>query len=157
MTNERFICEFREEIDSIIVKDTEQGWFFPVDSEIQAQTLKDKFNDLLTKSEPQSIDDYFREWDKAIIELNNKSIELINLKETYAEKEQEILTTVDFKEIYGANNEKVRRNHIKKELKPLEDSKNELETRISYLQRRIDFIKNLMAMQRTLLEIGEIE
>lgn len=157
MTTERFIFEFREELARYIVKDTAVGWFFPVDSEIQAKELKDKFNDLSGNSEPQSIDDYFREWEKSINELNDISIELINLKETYAQMEQDIIENTDFKEIYGANNQKVRDNHVKNELKDLVDKKHDLELRIDYLKRRIDFIKNVMAMQRALIEAGVIE
>lgn len=104
-----------------------------------------------------TIDDYFREWEKSIDDLKTTHIELINLKETYAQLEQDIVENTDFKELYGANNQKVRDNHVKNELKDLVDKKHELELKHEYLSRRIDFIKNLMAMQRTLIKSGAID
>lgn len=127
---------------------------------VKSENVDCKFDDLLNElseeivRESKTIDDYFKEWEKYIRELSEKEIDLINLKETYAEQEQEILSNTDFKELYGANNDKVRKNHIKKELKSLEDAKNDLIISTEYLKRRIDFIKSIMAMQRTLIEHG---
>lgn len=127
---------------------------------VKSENVDCKFDDLLNELSEEivrgskTIDDYFKEWEKYIRELSEKEIDLINLKETYAEQEQEILSNTDFKELYGANNDKVRKNHIKKELKSLEDAKNDLIVSIDYLKRRIDFIKSIMAMQRTLIEHG---
>ena len=124
--------------------------------EREADFLAEKMNSLVSKSN-NTIEDYFKEWEKAINELSHKEVELTNLKEVYAEKEQEILTNTDFKELYGANNDKVRKNHVKKTLQAMTDAKQDLEISIDYLKRRIDFIKNLMSMQRTLLECGVLE
>lgn len=130
---------------------------------VKSENVDCKFDDLLNElseeivRESKTIDDYFKEWEKYIRELSEKEIDLINLKETYAEQEQEILSNTDFKELYGANNDKVRKNHIKKELKSLEDAKNDLIVSIEYLKRRIDFVKNIMAMQRTLISSGVLE
>ena len=68
--------------------------------------------------------------------------------------EQDILNNTDFKELYGRNNESVRKAHIKNELKDLVDTKHDLELRINFLKRRIEYIKELMRMQETLLEYG---
>ena len=130
---------------------------------VKSENVDCKFDDLLNElseeivRESKTIDDYFKEWESAIIELSEKEVDLINLKELYSEQEQEILSNTDFKELYGANNDKVRKNHIKKELKSLEDAKNDLIVSIDYLKRRIDFIKNIMAMQRTLIDSGVLE
>lgn len=108
-----------------------------------------------TSTKPKgTVEDYFHEWEDAIQELSDKEVELINLKEIYREREQEIIATTDFKELYGANNEKVRKNHIEKTLQAMTDAKHDLEISIDYLKRRIDFIKNLMNMQRSLIESG---
>lgn len=104
-----------------------------------------------------TIQDYFQEWEVAIEELKVKETERINLKETYSQLEQEIIDNTDFKELYGANNQKVRDNHVRNELKDLIDKKHDLELRINYLIRRIDFIKSLMRMQGILLESGVVE
>lgn len=130
---------------------------------VKSENVDCRFDDLLNEisvelmRENLTIDDYFREWEKSIDDLKTTHIELINLKETYAQLEQEIVENTDFKELYGANNQKVRDNHVKNELKDLVDKKHELKLKSEYLSRRIDFIKNLMAMQRTLIESGAIE
>lgn len=130
---------------------------------VKSEKVDCRFDDLLNEisvelmRENLTIDDYFREWEKSIDELKTTHIELINLKETYAQLEQDIVENTNFKELYGANNQKVRDNHVKNELKDLVDKKHELELKSEYLSRRIDFIKNLMAMQRTLIESGAIE
>ena len=130
---------------------------------VKSENVDCRFDDLLNEisvelmRENLTIDDYFREWEKSIGDLKTTHIELINLKETYAQLEQDIVENTDFKELYGANNQKVRDNHVKNELKDLVDKKHELELKSEYLSRRIDFIKNIMAMQRTLIQSGAIE
>ena len=156
---ERFIVKNIEDVGAepnYQITDTNDGWFYLAHSEREARFLVEKLNALVSKSN-NTIEDYFNEWEKSINELSQKEIELVNLKEVYSEKEQEILTTTDFKELYGANNEKIRKNHIKKTLQAMTDAKQELEISIEYLKRRIDFIRNLMSMQRTLIEVGVIE
>lgn len=152
--SESFKVEFEESLEKWLVKG-ESGWFFPVETEREAKFLSEKLNEKDT--DPQTIDDYFREWDSAVDEITEKEKELINIKETYAQMEQQILEETDFKELYGANNQKVRDNHVKNELKDLVDKKQDLQLRTDYLKRRIDFIKNLMSMQKTLIEYGVME
>lgn len=151
-----FRVEFEEGYDDPYFVKSDDGWFFPVATEKQAKNLCDSLNAKFN-SKRVTIEDYYNEWDNIIIELSEKEVDLINLKETYAEQEQEILSNTDFKELYGANNDKVRKNHIKKELKSLEDAKNDLNVSIDYLKRRIEFIKSIMAMQRTLIDSGVLE
>ena len=91
----------------------------------------------------ETIEDYFKEWEQNITELSEKEVEQTNIKKTYAKLEFEILTTFNFKDTYGKDNDKVRNHHIKTELKELADKKTELEISINYLKRRIEFIKEL--------------
>lgn len=141
-----------------VVKDILTDWFIPVGNENQANLVKDKLIEITSpKEKPSTIEDYFNEWEQLIEELSQKEVELINLKEVYGEKEQEILLNTDFKELYGANNDKIRKNHVKKTLQAMTDAKNELEVSIDYLKRRIDFIKNMMRMQGILIESGVLE
>lgn len=88
--------------------------------------------------------EYYKEWESNINELSNKEIAYWKWKECYAVKEQEILETTDFKELYGANNDKIRRNHIKNELKDWYTIIKDLEISIQYLERRISFLKSLL-------------
>ena len=154
----RFVVEPLDMGDErFIVKDVLNGWFIPMESERQANFVRDRFVEVTTPKEPSTIEDYFKEWEIAIEELSEKEKEQINLKETYAQLEQEILTTTDFKEIYGKNNETIRKNHIKNELKDIVDRQNDLKLRINHLNRRIDFIKAIMRMQGILIECGVLE
>ena len=152
--SESFKVEFEESLEKWLVKG-ESGWFFPVETEREAKFLSEKLNE--KNNNPSTIEDYFQEWESAINEISKKEKELINIKETYAQMEQQILEETDFKELYGANNQKVRDNHVKNELKDLVDKKQDLQLRTDYLKRRIDFIKNLMSMQKTLIDVGVIE
>ena len=152
--SESFKVEFEESLEKWLVKG-ESGWFFPVESEREAKFLSEKLNEKDT--DPQTIDEYFREWDSAVEEITEKEKELITLKETYVQMEQKIIDETDFKELYGKNNEAVRKNHVKNELKDMVDERHDLELRISYLKRRIDFIKSLMSIQKTLIEYGVME
>ena len=96
-------------------------------------------------------------WEDLVMELSDKEVELYKLKEAYLIAESEIVNNTDFKAIYGANNQKVRDNHVKKELKDIVDTKNSLELGIDNLKRRNDFIKSIMAMHRVLIEAGVLD
>lgn len=109
------------------------------------------------KEEPETIDEWYGEWRRNIDEITAKEKDLITLKESYAQMEQKIIDETNFKALYGKNNEAVRKNHVKNELKDMVDERHDLELRISYLKRRIDFIKSLMSMQKTLIEYGVME
>lgn len=127
--------------------------------------VADKFNSLLDQiekpREPKTIEDYYNEWQNAITELSEKEEELSLIKEEYNEKEFDVVFInsegVDFKELYGSTSEKVRKQHASMKLQTLADAKTDLELSIDYLKRRIDFIKSIMAMQRTLISSGVLE
>lgn len=138
-----FYIKFEKDYEApYFVKEKESGWFFPLPTERQAVDLCDYLNELIKPDEPKSIEDYYEEWKAAIDEINTKTKELLDLKETYNQMEQDIIDNTDFKELYGANNQKVRDNHVKNELKDMVEQKQTLEIRIDYLKRRIDYIKS---------------
>ena len=56
------------------------------------------------------------EWSKLITELTDKEIKYYDLKEKYNGLSENIIASTDFKELYGKNNETVRKNHVKNEL-----------------------------------------
>ena len=115
--------------------------------------LINELTEVITKNE-KSFEEYFLEWEKAIDEIYNKSQELFDLKASYSQLEQKIIEETDFKELYGRNNETVRKNHVKNELKDLVDRKHDLELRIDYLKRRCEFIRSIMSIQRALMDCG---
>lgn len=97
--------------------------------------------------------DYLRQWDELIEELSQKEIALFQWKQVYEIKANEIIEHTDFKELYGANNQKVRDNHVRNELSDWYDTIKELEFSIAYIERRISFLRELVKCKRTLLEV----
>ena len=86
------------------------------------------------------VEEYMREWDELIHELSDKEVALFKWKEIYEVKANEIIEHTDFKELYGANNQKVRDNHVRNEL-------------IAYIERRISFLRELVKCKRVLLDV----
>lgn len=93
------------------------------------------------------------EWSELIIELSSKEIKYYHLKEKYNELSEEIIASTDFKEVYGKNNESVRKNHVKNELLDMVNELKELEFSIDYFKRRISFLKQLIHTKTVLLEV----
>jgi len=57
------------------------------------------------------------EWSMLITELCDKEVDLFKCKNEYQILSDKIIQDTDFKALYGANNQKVRDNHVKGELK----------------------------------------
>ena len=89
-------------------------------------------------------DELLRTYEDLVLELSDKEIELYMLKEQYLQRESEIVQTTNFKELYGANNQKVRDQHVKETLSDMVQSKVEL-------QFTIDFIRNYIPLLREVL------
>ena len=83
-------------------------------------------------------------YEDMIVELSDKEVELYSLKEAYLIAERKIIEETNFKELYGANNQKVRDQHVKAELQDLVDKK-------ASLQFSIDFIRNYIPLLREVL------
>ena len=96
---------------------------------------------------------YLREWESLINELSEKELALIEWKEIYEIKANEIIEHTDFKELYGANNQKVRDNHVRNELSDWYDIIKELEFSIAYIERRISFLRELVKCKRVMMEV----
>ena len=96
--------------------------------------------------------DYLREWEELVNELSEKEVALFKWKEVYEIRAMEIENNTDFKELYGKNNEKVRREHIKNELADWHYIIKDLEFSIAWITRRISFLRELVKCKRTLIE-----
>ena len=92
----------------------------------------------ITESKVESC---LKDWETLINKLNNDEKTLSQLKEEYETQSREIIQKTDFNKLYNANNEKVRKAHVKKELKELSDKKKNLEFKISDSKRRISLLK----------------
>lgn len=101
------------------------------------------------------IEDDLEEWSKLVTELSSKEIALYKWKECYNVKSEEIIQNTDFKELYGKNNEKVRKEHVKQELSEWYETIKDLEFSIDYLNRRIIYLKELIRTKRTIMEVKE--
>ena len=95
----------------------------------------------------------FKEWESLINELSEKEIALYKWREIYQIKSEEIIKNTDFKEIYGKNNEGIRKQHVKHELIDWHDTIKDLEYSISYLERRIGYLHELVKYQTSLLGV----
>lgn len=96
------------------------------------------------------------EWSKLITDLGDKEVKYYNLKEKYNELSEKIITSTDFKELYGKNNETVRKNHVKNELSDMVKEIKSLEFDIDYCKRRISFLKQLIHTKTVLLQIKDL-
>ena len=97
------------------------------------------------------------EWSKLITDLGDKEVKYYNLKEKYNELSEKIIESTDFKELYGKNNESVRKNHVKNELSDMVKEIKSLEFSIDYCKRRIMFLKQLIHTKTVLLQIKKGE
>ena len=96
-----------------------------------------------------------KEWETLVNELSIKEEELYELKNKIQGKEELILKETDFKALYGANNQKVRDNHVRGLLESDFQMKHDLEMSIDYLSRRISFLRELVRCKRTLMEVKQ--
>ena len=100
----------------------------------------------------QKMEELFTELNSLIEEITDKEIALYQWKELYEIKSEEIIKNTDFKTLYGANNQKIRDNHIKTELSDWHDTIKDLEFSIDWIARRISYLKHLIRYRITVLE-----
>ena len=103
-------------------------------------------------SATKSFSDLLTEWEDLIHELSDKEIALFQWKECYNIKSEEIIKETDFKELYGKNNEGIRKQHVRNELTDWYDTIKELEFSINYIERRLMFLKELIRTKRMIYE-----
>ena len=103
----------------------------------------------------REIDDDLIEWNELIGELSSKEKALLEWKELHQVHSDKIIAETDFKSLYGKNNDKVRKEHVKKELSTWYDTITDLELGISWINRRIVFLKELIRVKRVMMEVKE--
>ena len=101
----------------------------------------------------KNVRDITCEWEDLLTELSMKEVEHYMLKETYATLSEDIIQSTDFKQLYGKNNETIRKNHVKKELADIVEQLKTLEFRINYLSRRISFLKAMTYVKIRMVEL----
>jgi len=96
--------------------------------------------------------DNLEEWETLIEELSSKEKALLEWKELYQSHSEMIIAETDFKALYGKNNADVRKQHVRKELSTWYDTITDLELGISWINRRISFLRELIRVKRTIME-----
>ena len=99
-----------------------------------------------------TIGELLKEWEDLIEELTEKEIDYYYNKQVYQQLGDKIISETDFKSLYKANNQKIRDNHVKKELATLYGTIKDLEFSIDYLNRRISFLRELVKCKRVMLQ-----
>ena len=103
--------------------------------------------------EMRSVKEDLKEWKLLVDELSEKEIALYHWREVYNVKADEIIAETDFKALYGANNQKVRDNHVKQELSDWYDNIKSLEFSIEWIGRRISYLRHLVEWKTRLMEV----
>ena len=84
------------------------------------------------------------EYEELVLELSENEMYLYKLKEAYLIAERDIIAETDCKSLYGANNEKVRSNHVKNELSDMVDEMKGLEFGISFIKQYIPLLREVI-------------
>ena len=87
-----------------------------------------------------------------VFELSSKEVEYFTRKESYNALGEKIIQETVFKALYGKNNEKVRKEHVKKELANQFQELKDLEFSIDWIQRYISFLREVIRTKRTIME-----
>ena len=103
--------------------------------------------DTLDEMEPtvyMDVEDISQEWETNLTELTEKERSLDTMKEEYENLSEEIIQSTDFQKLYGKNNDKVRKSHVRRELSEMYDLMKKFEYEVEYLKRRISFLKAMV-------------
>ena len=101
------------------------------------------------------ITDYLSEWENLIEELSVKEVLLYKKKEAYQVMSDKIISETDFKALYGKNNAEVRKTHVKNELMTEHETIKALEFSVDWIGRRISFLRELIRVKRTIMEVKQ--
>ena len=94
------------------------------------------------------VDVLLKEWHFLVHELSDKEVELYNLKEAYLIAEADIVNNTDFKALYGANNQKVRDNHVRTELSDMVGQMKALEFGINWIRSYIPLLREVILVKQ---------
>ena len=163
MTEVAYILDEKNNLTGFIVNPGETEIRF--DSDIEGLTefvnyLTEHYHEL-EKDITVDLTEDFKEWDNVIKRLNKNGRRLVEIKETYQLESVRILEEareikVDFKALYGGNNEKTRKQYVDEQLSDLLDEKKELELRNADDNRKISYLTRLIDMKIELIKFNGI-
>ena len=96
---------------------------------------------------------YIDRWENILDELKEDEEKLQRTKKHYEDMEMEILQKTDFNKIYGKNNDKVRKYHVRKKLANTVEQKEQLERKIEAGKREILLLKAKVAFEIELMRL----
>ena len=114
--------------------------------------MNERTENIKTK-EAKNTEKLLTKWAKLINELKDDEEKLKRTKKHYDYRENIILTKTDFNKLYNANNDKIRKAHIRKELKNTIEQKEQLELKIEDSKRKISFLKAATYAQVELMKL----
>lgn len=163
MTDVAYILDEKNNLTGFIVNTGETEVRF--DSDVEGLTefvnyLTEHYHEL-EKDITVDLSEDFKEWDNVIKRLNKNGRRLVEIKETYQLESVRILEEareikVDFKALYGGNNEKTRKQYVDEQLSDLLDEKKELELRNADDNRKISYLTRLIDMKIELIKFNGI-
>lgn len=125
-----------------------------------AKVICTALNELQEQADEKPLDLHkdFEEWNKLLKWLDKTSRRLLEIEEIYEMESKIILseaieTGVDFKKLYGGNNQTTRKQYVDEQLKELIEEKNELKFLQNDDLRRIEFLKKIISMKLQLLRL----
>lgn len=92
-------------------------------------------------------------WSRLVNELKDDEEKLNRTKKYYEDRQMDILTKTDFNKLYKANNDKIRKYHVRKKLKNTIEQKETLELKIEDSKRKISFLKAATYAQIELMKL----
>lgn len=163
MTDVAYILDEKNNLTGFIVNPGETEIRFDSDNEGLTDFvtyLTEHFHEL-EKDITVDLSEDFKEWDNVIKRLNKNGRRLVEIKETYQLESVRILEEareikVDFKALYGGNNEKTRKQYVDEQLSDLLDEKKELELRNADDNRKISYLTRLIDMKIELIKFKGI-
>lgn len=163
MTDVAYILDEKNNLTGFTVNTGETKVRF--DSDVEGLTefvnyLTEHYHEL-EKDITVDLSEDFKEWDKIITRLNKNGRRLVEIKEIYQLESVRILEEareikVDFKALYGGNNEKTRKQYVDEQLSDLLDEKKELELRNADDNRKISYLTRLIDMKIELIKFKGI-
>lgn len=104
---------------------------------------RDKTNaDMLCDFLNKNFSDDLYNWKLLLNQLEADEKALAKIDDEYKKQEMDILQNTDFEKLYnGKNNEKIRKAHVKKELKHMAEDKKNLELKIEHTKKEISYLK----------------
>lgn len=146
--NKRYVFNEIEGVKGLTDVITQRIFFF--DGNKDFEDMADILNEYDERPLDLHID--FKEWGDIIDRLKINEAELIHLKETFNQLSEKIISETDFKQLYGKNNETIRKNHVNNELSDMVEQINMLKLAINHDNRQLNFIKALVHMKLELLK-----